>query len=54
MPTQTYGEGVLGVYELNRIELLRDINVWGYERSVKRYLSQREELGLPGEDEDNA
>jgi hypothetical protein len=47
VPTQTYVEGLLGVYELNRIELLRDIYVWGYERSVKRYLSQREELGEP-------
>jgi hypothetical protein len=47
VPTQTYVEGLLGVYELNRIELLRDVYVWGYERSVKRYLSQREELGEP-------
>jgi hypothetical protein len=47
VPTQTYVEGLLGVYELNRIELLRDLYVWGYERSVKRYLSQREELGEP-------
>jgi hypothetical protein len=47
VPPQTYVEGLLGVYELNRIELLRDIYVWGYERSVKRYLSQREELGEP-------
>ena len=47
VPTQTYVEGLLGVYELNRIELLRDLYVWGYERSVKRYLSQRDELGEP-------
>jgi hypothetical protein len=47
VPTQTYVEGLLGVYELNRVDLLRDIYVWGYERSVKRYLSQREELGEP-------
>jgi hypothetical protein len=32
---------------MNRIELLRDIYVWGYERSVKHYLSAREELGEP-------
>ena len=47
VPAQTYVEGLLGVYELNRIDLLRDIYVWGYERSVKRYLAQREELGEP-------
>jgi len=47
VPKQLYVEGLLGVYEFNKIELLRDIYVWGYERSVKRYLAQREELGEP-------
>lgn len=47
VPQRAYVEGILGIYELNRIELLRDIFVWGYERSVKRYLSAREELGEP-------
>jgi hypothetical protein len=47
LPKLIYIEGILGVYELNRIELLRDVFVWGYERSVKRYLSTRVELGEP-------
>lgn len=47
VPKKSYVEGILGVYEQNRIELMRDIFVWGYERSVKRYLSTREELGEP-------
>jgi hypothetical protein len=47
VPKKSYVEGILGVYEQNRIELLRDVFVWGYERSVKRYLSTREELGEP-------
>lgn len=47
VPKKSYVEGILGVYEQNRIELLRDIFVWGYERSVKRYLSTREELVEP-------
>ncbi len=47
VPKRSYVEGILGVYELNHIELLRDVFVWGYERSVKRYLSTREELGEP-------
>lgn len=47
VPKKSYVEGILGVYELNRIELMRDVFVWGYERSVKRYLSTREELGEP-------
>lgn len=47
VPKKSYVEGIRGVYELNCIELLRDVFVWGYERSVKRYLSTREELGEP-------
>lgn len=47
VPKRAYVEGILGVYEMNRFELLRDIYVWGYERSVKRYLSAREELVEP-------
>ena len=47
VPKKSYVEGILGIYELNRIELLRDVFVWGYERSVKRYLSTRDELGEP-------
>jgi hypothetical protein len=47
VPKKSYVEVILGVYELNRIELMRDVFVWGYERSVKRYLSTREELGEP-------
>lgn len=47
VPKRVYVEGILGVYEMNRIELMRDIYVWGYERSVKHYLSTREELGEP-------
>lgn len=47
VPKKSYVEGILGVYELNRLELMRDVFVWGYERSVKRYLSTREELGEP-------
>jgi len=33
VPGLAYTEGTLGVYELGRIELLRDIFVWAYERS---------------------
>ena len=47
VPKPIYIQGILGVYELNQMELLRDVFVWGYERSVKRYLSTREELGEP-------
>ena len=33
-----YINGLLGVYELNQVELLAEIFVWAYERSCLRYL----------------
>jgi Fic family protein len=39
VPQRAYVEGTLGVYELNQIELLRDVFVWAYERSCQRYLA---------------
>lgn len=47
VPQQTYVNGLLGIYELNRIELLRDVFVWAYERSCLRYSITRKELGDP-------
>ena len=37
VPGLAYMEGTLGVYELGRVELLRDVFVWAYERSCLRY-----------------
>ncbi|ENO97777.1 hypothetical protein C667_07091 [Thauera phenylacetica B4P] len=42
-----YIEGLIGVYELNRIELLRDIFVRAYERSCQQYLAVRQQLVPP-------
>ena len=47
VPTQAYVDGLLGVYELNRIELLRDVFCWAYERSCARYSVLRQSLGEP-------
>lgn len=47
VPERAYVEGLLGVYELNRVELLRDVFVWAYERSAKRYVAVRQSLGEP-------
>ncbi|MBU3700107.1 MAG: Fic family protein [Candidatus Kapabacteria bacterium] len=47
VPIAEYIEGLLGVYELNRIELLRDVFVWGYKRSCLRYSAMRRTLGEP-------
>jgi Fic/DOC family len=47
VPDKAYIEGTLGVYELKRPELLRDVFVWAYERSCQRYLAIRQSLGEP-------
>jgi hypothetical protein len=47
VPELTYINGLIGVYELNRIELLRDVFVWAYERSCSHYAATRKSLGEP-------
>jgi len=47
VPERAYIDGILGVYELNRIELLRDVFVWAYQRSCARYSAVRQSLGEP-------
>ena len=47
VPERAYVDGILGVYELNRTELLRDVFVWAYERSCARYSAVRRSLGEP-------
>jgi hypothetical protein len=47
VPEQAYVDGILSVYELNRIELLRDVFVWAYERSCKLYSAVTQTLGEP-------
>ena len=47
VPERAYIDGILGVYELNRVELLRDVFVWAYERSCARYSAVRRSLGDP-------
>lgn len=47
VPTEAYVEGLLGIYERNRVELLRDVFRWAYERSCARYSAVRQSLGEP-------
>ena len=47
VPDATYTQGMLGVYELNRVELLKDVFLWAYERSSARYAALRQSLGEP-------
>ncbi len=42
-----YVGGLLGVYELNRVEYLRDVFAWAYRRSCARYSAVRQSLGEP-------
>jgi hypothetical protein len=47
VPRDTYTQAVLGVYEMNRVELLKDVFIWAYERSAARYAAVRQSLGEP-------
>jgi fido (protein-threonine AMPylation protein) len=44
---QAYTRAILGVYELTRIELLRDLFVWAYERSTQEYIAIKQDLAEP-------
>jgi fido (protein-threonine AMPylation protein) len=46
-PEKLYIDGLIGVYELNRVELLRDVYLWAYERSVLRYKTVRGSIPEP-------
>jgi hypothetical protein len=47
VPERAYIDGTLAVYELCRIELLRDVFVWAYERSCLQYKVIRQSLPEP-------
>lgn len=47
VPAGAYVDALLGVYELNRIELLRDVFVWAYERSCQQYVAVKSQLVPP-------
>jgi len=47
VPETAYILGTLGVYELTRVELLRDVFVWAYERSSQRYVAVRDSVAEP-------
>ena len=47
VPEPAYSRATLGVYELTRVELLRDLYVWAYERSTQEYLAIKQELAEP-------
>ncbi len=47
VPRSTYTEAVLGVYELKKVDLLKDLFIWAYERSAAHYAAVRQSLGEP-------
>lgn len=47
VPERDYVDGILGVYELHRVDLFRDLFAWAYERSCQRYTQLREALPAP-------
>jgi fido (protein-threonine AMPylation protein) len=47
VPERDYIDGILGVYELQRIDLARDVFAWAYERSCQRYTVVRDALPQP-------
>ena len=47
VPQQAYVDAMIGVYELNRIELLRDVFVWAYARSCQQYVAVQQNLVPP-------
>ncbi|MEY4267784.1 MAG: hypothetical protein RIS90_2319 [Pseudomonadota bacterium] len=47
VPEQAYSRATLGVYELTRVELLRDLYVWAYERSTQEYQAIKQDLAEP-------
>jgi len=49
IPKATYTEAILAVYELNRVEPLKEVFIWAYERSVDHYQVVRQTLGEPDE-----
>ncbi|HYO28182.1 MAG TPA: Fic family protein [Azonexus sp.] len=47
VPEQAYSRATLGAYEMTRVELLRDLYVWAYERSTQEYLAIKQDLAEP-------
>jgi hypothetical protein len=47
VPRSTYTDAMLGVYELNKVDLLKNVFIWAYELSAARYIAVRQSLGEP-------
>jgi hypothetical protein len=47
VPNKVYTHGILGVYELNQVDLLKDVFMWAYEKSAIRYAAIRQTISEP-------
>ena len=47
VPDRAYIDANLGIYELNRVDLLSDLFVWAYERSTREYVVVSKSLAEP-------
>lgn len=47
VPRNYYIQGLMGIYELNRPELMKDVFIWAYERSSRQYAAMRKTIGEP-------
>lgn len=47
VPVRSYIDGTLAVYELRRVELLRDVFMWAYARSCAQYRVVRDATAQP-------
>lgn len=47
VPKEDYIRGLLGIYELNQVSLMKDIFIWAYNRSCSLYAATKQSLGEP-------
>jgi len=47
VPESAYSRATIGVYEMTRVELLRDLYIWAYERSTQEYSAIKQGLAEP-------
>lgn len=47
VPPDVYAQAMLGIYDMGRVELLRDLFIWAYERSTQEYVAIRQQLAEP-------
>lgn len=47
VPERAYVDAIIGIYETNRVDLLRDVFIWAYERSCQQYVAIQHSMVPP-------